>query len=222
MAPGGGNTPSAAVTVLAQNHGASCIRPNERQETMALGCKARRMQGSAINRTRRIARRIAAVVVLVPAIGACSADIGLNNVTFTPNPEPARSKPDWATFSGSKSEFTLRPVAQTDLVGPEGQCAGGPGQVAPAPGEPVLPPSTPTVQGGIALQMTECDVVTPRWRHRQGRYRRQRTRRAGRDADLQPRAVARRLPVHRWAADLDRAAQRPAGRGQRPKIHARA
>ena len=99
------------------------------------------------------------MVVLVPAIGACSADIGLNNVTFTPNPEPARSKPDWATFSGSKSEFTLRPVAQTDLVGPEGQCAGGPGQVAPAPGEPVLPPSTPTVQGGIALQMTECDVV---------------------------------------------------------------
>ena len=117
------------------------------------------MQGSAINRTKRIARRIAAVVVLVPAIGACSADIGLNNVTFTPNPEPARSKPDWATFSGSKSEFTLRPVAQTDLVGPEGQCAGGPGQVAPGPGEPVLPPSTPTVQGGIALQMTECDVV---------------------------------------------------------------
>ena len=31
--------------------------------------------------------------------------------------------------------------------------------MAAAPGEPVLPPSTPTVQGGIALQMTECDVV---------------------------------------------------------------
>jgi hypothetical protein len=99
------------------------------------------------------------MAVLVPAIGACSADIGLNNVTFTSTPEPSRSKPDWATFSGSKSEFTLRPVAQSDLVGPEGQCAGGPGQVAAAPGEPVLPPSTPTVQGGIALQMTECDVV---------------------------------------------------------------
>ncbi len=53
----------------------------------------------------------------------------------------------------------MRPVAEADLVGPEGQCAGGPGQVAAAPGEPVLPASTPTVQGGIALQMTECDVV---------------------------------------------------------------
>ena len=36
----------------------------------------------------------------------------------------------------------------------------GPGRRRRA-GEPVLPPSTPTVQGGIALQMTECDVV---WR----------------------------------------------------------
>jgi hypothetical protein len=97
--------------------------------------------------------------VIAPAIGACSADMGLNNVTFTPTPEPSRAKPDWATFSGNKSEFTLRPVTQSDLVGPEGQCAGGPGQVAAAPGEPVLPATVPTVQGGIALQMTECDVV---------------------------------------------------------------
>jgi hypothetical protein len=86
--------------------------------------------------------------------------MGLNNVTFTPNPEPGRTaKPDWTTFSGSKSEFSLRPVSQTDLVSAEGTCAGGPGQVAAAPGDPVLPASTPTVQGGIALQMTECDVV---------------------------------------------------------------
>jgi hypothetical protein len=31
--------------------------------------------------------------------------------------------------------------------------------VAAGPGEPVLPAGTPTVQGGIVLQMTECDVV---------------------------------------------------------------
>jgi hypothetical protein len=85
---------------------------------------------------------------------------GLEQRDLTPNPEPARAgKPDWTTFSGSKTEFSLRPVSQADLVGPEGQCAGGPGQVAAAPGEPVLPATTPTVQGGIALQMTECDVV---------------------------------------------------------------
>jgi hypothetical protein len=119
------------------------------------------VQGSAQGRTGQVARRIAAACLLASMIGACSTDIGLNNVTFTPNPEPAArsAKPDWTTFSGSKSEFSLRPVNQADLVGPEGQCAGGPGQVAAAPGEPVLPASTPTVQGGIALQMTECDVV---------------------------------------------------------------
>ena len=119
-------------------------------------------QGSAHGRTGQIAQRIAAICLLASLIAGCTADIGLNNVTFTPpTPDPARgpSKPDWATFSGSKSEFTLRPVAAADFVGPEGQCAGGPGQVAAAPGEPVLPASTPTVQGGIALQMTECDVV---------------------------------------------------------------
>jgi hypothetical protein len=118
------------------------------------------VQGSADSRSGRIARRAAAIGLLASMIGACSADMGLNNVTFTPNPEPARTaKPDWTTFSGSKTEFGLRPVSQADLVGPEGQCAGGPGQVAAAPGEPVLPATTPTVQGGIALQMTECDVV---------------------------------------------------------------
>lgn len=124
-----------------------------------MGRKAAQMQGPAVGRTKRIVRRIAALALLASAVGACSADIGLNNVTFTPNPEPARSKPDWATYSGNKSEFALRPVTQADLVGAEGQCADGPGQANAAPGEPVLPPGTPTVQGGIALQMTECDVV---------------------------------------------------------------
>ncbi len=118
------------------------------------------MGGSANGRTtRRKALLTAALVALASGIAACSADIGLNNVTFTPPTEPSRSKPDWASFSGSKTEFTLRPVTQADLVGPEGQCAGGPGQQPAQPGEPVLPAGTPTVQGGIALQMTECDVV---------------------------------------------------------------
>jgi hypothetical protein len=119
------------------------------------------VQGSADRRTRRVGWRAAAIGVAASLIGACSADMGLDNVTFnTPNPDPARTaKPGWTSLSGSKTEFGLRPVAQADLVGPEGQCAGGPGQVAAAPGDPVLPATAPTVQGGIALQMTECDVV---------------------------------------------------------------
>ncbi len=103
--------------------------------------------------------RPVAIAALLLAIGACSADMNLSNVTFTPNSESARGKPDWTTFSGNKGEFSLRPVTAADLVGPDGQCGPPPGQAAPAPGEPVLSPSIPTVQGAIALQMTECDVV---------------------------------------------------------------
>ena len=62
--------------------------------------------------------------------------------------ETLTRKPDWATFSGGKNEFELRPVTAADLVSSEGQCDGGAGQAAAEP-----------VAGGIALQMTECDVV---------------------------------------------------------------
>jgi hypothetical protein len=101
--------------------------------------------------------RIVAIAVLLPAIGACSSNISLDNVTFV-KPENLLRKPDWATYSGNKDEFVLRPVTAEDLVGSDGLCAAQPAAVATA-GEPVLPPGTPTVQGGIALQMTECDVV---------------------------------------------------------------
>jgi hypothetical protein len=101
--------------------------------------------------------RVGAIVVLLPAIGACSADLSLNNVTLV-KPDQILRKPDWTTYSGNKDEFSLRPVTAEDLVAQDGTCAPQSGAVATA-GEPVLPPGTPTVQGGIALQMTECDVV---------------------------------------------------------------
>jgi hypothetical protein len=104
--------------------------------------------------------------LLAPAMGACSSDIGLGNVTFaTPKSNAPPPKPDWTTYSGNTNEFTLRPVRAEDLVAADGQCAPLPGNAVagppapPAPGEPILPPGTPTVQGGIVLQMTECDVV---------------------------------------------------------------
>jgi hypothetical protein len=107
-----------------------------------------------------IALGLIAAILLAPAMGGCSSDIGLSNVTFSPpkSEGPAR-KPDWTTFSGNKNEFTLRPVRAEDLVAADGQCAPVPGTVAAGPGEPVLPAGTPTVQGAIVLQMTECDVV---------------------------------------------------------------
>jgi hypothetical protein len=101
--------------------------------------------------------RLIAVAALLAALPACSADVSLNNVTFV-KPETLLRKPDWTTYSGNKNEFSLRPITAEDLVGADGLCAAQPAAVAAA-GEPVLPPGTPTVQGGIALQMTECDVV---------------------------------------------------------------
>ena len=114
----------------------------------------------AAQRLGRIAIYLVAVGALAPALAACSSDMGLSNVTFAaPKSEAPARKPDWTTYSGNKNEFTLRPVTGADLVGPDGQCAPAAGAVAAAPGEPVLPAGTPSMQGSIVLQMTECDVV---------------------------------------------------------------
>ncbi len=100
-----------------------------------------------------------AMTALASAIGACSTDLSLNNVTLAPKPETLLRKPDWATFSGGKNDFELRPITAADLIGPEGQCAAAaPGQAAGF-ADPTAAGSTPPVAGGISLQMTECDVV---------------------------------------------------------------
>jgi hypothetical protein len=82
-----------------------------------------------------------AAAVLAPLVAACSSDISSFNVL-----------PKLGTFEsltlGSAGVQTaeLRPVTAQDLVGPQGQCAGG-------------GPDAGASQGGIALQMTECEVV---------------------------------------------------------------
>ena len=85
-------------------------------------------------------------------MAACSTDVTLNDL------DPSRkiatlTRPAWLSYSGHEHEaLTLRPVAETDLIGREGQCAAGPGGAAT--GEPGL------MQTGISLQMTECEVVS--------------------------------------------------------------
>jgi hypothetical protein len=103
-----------------------------------------------------MAKDLIGVVMLASMIGACSSDLGLNNVTLVPKPETLLRKPDWATFSGGKNEFELRPVTAADLVDSQGQCSSGPQQRAAAT-EGTNTPTPPL--GGIALQMTECEVV---------------------------------------------------------------
>ena len=67
-----------------------------------------------------------------------------------------------AVLFGRHEEFLLRPVTPADLVG-RGPMR-EPAAAAPAPTSPDAGPDAaargvPLVQGGIALQMTECDVV---------------------------------------------------------------
>ena len=96
--------------------------------------------------TMRRFRRIAfcTAILCVPALllGACSADLSLNNVTLAPKAETLARKQEWATPNLD------RPITPADLIGADGHCSG------PPPGS-----SDPPVAGGIALQMTECDVV---------------------------------------------------------------
>ena len=118
-----------------------------------------------------------AVGALALAIGGCSSDIvsNISNVNLLPRADQL-ARPDWLTYSGGKEDFTLRPVGPDDLVSQDGQCAitaqdaaaasavaarNNPDAAAGAPREPSpeAPPEMPLQSGGIALQMTECEVV---------------------------------------------------------------
>jgi len=118
-------------------------------------------RGAAMQRSNRLAWRVGAAAALAVAVGACSSDLSLNNVTLAPKPDNLLRKPDWATFSGGKSDFELRPVTAADLVGRDGQCSGGDQSAgfAEATGAGGASQPAPPIGGGIALQMTECDVV---------------------------------------------------------------
>ena len=77
-------------------------------------------------------------IVLAVSLGACSADLSLNNVTF--KPETALNQPGWNVFSSKKN-------AAADLLNADGQCSAAASEQAGAG------------TGGIALHMTECEVV---------------------------------------------------------------
>ncbi|MFL6831089.1 MAG: hypothetical protein ACJ8F0_00755 [Xanthobacteraceae bacterium] len=107
-----------------------------------------------MQRLDQIVLRMIAMATLGSTMAACSSDLGLTNVTL-PKPDTLLRKPDWATFSGGKHDFTLRPVTAADLVNAAGQCSSESAQAGTDPTAGAAPP----VAGGIALQMTECDVV---------------------------------------------------------------
>src|SRR5262249_55186439 len=79
----------------------------------------------AMQRSNRMIWRALAMAALVQALGACSSDLSLNNLTLVPKPETLMRKPDWATFSAGKNDITLRPLTSADFVNQDGQCAAG-------------------------------------------------------------------------------------------------
>jgi len=79
-------------------------------------------------------------IALAVALGACSADLSLNNVTLV-KPEALPGRPNWAPPSFE------RPLTAADLVNKEGQCSESSASPAPA------------TLGGISLRMSECEVV---------------------------------------------------------------
>lgn len=103
-----------------------------------------------------------AIATLASVTSACgtSSVTELGHVNLLPNVSNL-SRPDWMTYSGGKNEFSLRPVTEADLVSAEGLCATTATEAAAPPpdGDAAAPQPAPLLSGGIALQMTECDVV---------------------------------------------------------------
>ena len=87
-----------------------------------------------------------AVAALGCCLGACSSDFGIN----LPHAD-VFSSPTWLSYSGHKEEFSLGPPGPQELIDGDGRCAAAVAAQASDQGG--------LAQGGIALQMTECDVV---------------------------------------------------------------
>ena len=81
-----------------------------------------------------------------------------------------------------------------------------------APADACEPDGAAQSPGGIALQMTECDVVRRAGAPEQLADRRRRARRTRRRDHLPPRPAARHLSLRRRTADVDRARAGSAGR----------
>lgn len=78
--------------------------------------------------------------------------------------------PDWAKFTKSSKPLVQRTVTPNDLIGADGSCAAAAGQATALAETDGSVPETntealqgqgalPQVSGGIALAMTECEVV---------------------------------------------------------------
>jgi hypothetical protein len=113
--------------------------------------------GKSPQRFDRKLMNMFAIGGLATALAACASDISLDDFNLSRKISNVAASATTTTlaFQGGR-DFSERLVTQADLVGPQGQCA-GPGF---APGGDGQPNAAPVIaQSGIALQMTECEVV---------------------------------------------------------------
>jgi hypothetical protein len=100
--------------------------------------------------------RLACIMVLgalAPLLGACAyvSDFGAGGIKM---PNAGSFNMSSYSFTSRREDFALGPPAAGELLSPEGRCSSvGSAQAAADATAAGL------VQGGIALQMTECDVV---------------------------------------------------------------
>jgi hypothetical protein len=85
--------------------------------------------------------RLVALVVLAPWVGACSSDFNGSKIL------PKLGTVESLSLGNAAPVAELRPVTAADLVDPQGQCA-------------AAPKGAEGARGGIALQMTECELVS--------------------------------------------------------------
>ena len=133
----------------------------------------------------RASSRIALVLfaaALVAALGGCKNSLQLfqdnNEGGWFSKPLDLFHKPDWAVASAGDMSAPLTPttaIASEELVGADGRCAPSPKAAAAAPPPPdrpvgsisgdlarapmAAPVSNTPLLGGVALGMSECEVV---------------------------------------------------------------
>jgi hypothetical protein len=109
-----------------------------------------------VMRTRQRENRLGAVasamVALAAILAACSRDLSVNNLTLTPKPNGLPKNSDWSQAWGRSSSGT---VTTADLVSSQGQCPLPP----LAPTQSAMAGQAQAEPGGIALEMSECEVV---------------------------------------------------------------
>ena len=98
-----------------------------------------------------------AIAGLASALGACAVDLNVSDLNL--GNKISNLGTSTLSFQGGR-DFSLRPITQQDLVGPEGQCSGSAGpSMATTDADGQSAPAPALMTSGIALQMTECEVV---------------------------------------------------------------